>query len=99
MSYRWYLTVVAVKEFAALANLQLDDGGPLWSAAEKSLSQICDSAKMVSDDGRTQIWRTGRMAVAGDRGGGRGNRRWELYVRTTPRPEGPLPQLVRVRAK
>jgi hypothetical protein len=85
--YRWYLSAAAVREYAAAAGLPLDDGDHLWATAERSLSDLCDRARMVADEGHRQIWRCP------------GRHRWELTVSTATRPEGPLPQLVRVRRR
>jgi hypothetical protein len=86
-AYRWYLSATALREYAQAAGLPLDDGGPQWAAAERALAALCDSARLAQDEGHRQIWRAP------------GPDRWELTVSTVPRPEGPLPQLVRVRRR
>jgi hypothetical protein len=93
-SYRWYLSAACVREYAAIARLPLDDGGPQWAAAERELAAHCDVARLAEDGpGPRQLWRTGNRDVGGRK------IRLEMTVATSPRPEGPLPQLVRVRDK
>lgn len=94
--YRWYLSVAAVREYAALAGLPLDDGGPLWTAAEQELAGHCDAARETegSTHSGAKIWRTGNR-----QGGGRNLGRIELTVSVSRRAEGDLPQLLRVRLK
>jgi hypothetical protein len=87
MAYRWYLSAAAVREYAAAARLPIDDGGPRWLAAEQAVAAICDRARLAVEEPHRQFYGTGRPE------------RWELTVSTTPRPEGNLPQLVRVRMK
>lgn len=90
---RWYLSAKAVREYAAIRRLRLDDGGPLWAAAERALSEVCDAAQRAHradgsryyhDDG-CEVWHVGRA-----------HGRLRLVVSTARRPEGDLPQLVAV---
>jgi len=87
MPYRWYLSAAALRDYAHAAGLPLDDGGPLWAAAERALGALCAQARLISEEGTRQLWRV----PGGDR--------WELSISTAPRPEGPLPQLLRVRRR
>lgn len=89
---RWYVTVAAVHEFQGIAGLPAAADGPLFDRAAKELSQACESATLWRDEGHRQIYRakvqlSGRVV------------RLELYVSLQQRPEGDLPQLVRVRSK
>ena len=92
-TFRWYLSARAIRSFAVLRKLPLDDGGPLWSRAEQLLGRICDKAHLVTrEDGSPRItrqglqeWRTGR-----DEG------RVRFLVSTDRRAEGELDQLVDV---
>jgi hypothetical protein len=93
--YRWYFTATATREYLALAGLQNDDGGPNWLRAERELGEHTRSAREASHNDTGLIFRTGRVRV-GDR---TKNVRLEFTVRHTPRTEGDLPQLVRVKEK
>ena len=89
---RWYISAAAVREYQAIAGYPREDDGPSWDRAERELADLADAARLAQDDGVQQVWRVGATV--------RGKRtRLELTVKTTPRPEGPLPQLVRVRDK
>lgn len=92
---RWYLSAAAVRSYLQLAGLEDDDGGPQWAQAERELAAHCDAAHLVREEParQRQDWRTGRVQV-----GGR-PQRLDLIVSTARRPEGPLPQLISVRAK
>jgi len=87
MPYRWYISAAALREYAQAAGHPLDDGGPQWAAAERALAALCAQARLISEEGTRQLWRV----PGGDR--------WELSISTAPRPEGPLPQLLRVRRR
>jgi hypothetical protein len=89
---KWYITVAAVREFQQIARYRPDTDGPEFDKAAKCLERIAETAKLTKDEGHRQIWMAktlldGRIA------------RLELYVATGNRPEGNLPQLVRVRYK
>lgn len=92
--YRWYLSAAAVRQWLAITGQPDDDGGPIWGAAEQSLADLCDQAR---DTGRTTESGASIYRVAARIRGRK--TRLELTVQTTQRPEGPLPQLVRVRDK
>ena len=91
-SYRWYLSAAALREYAAIGRLPLDDGGPLWGRAERLLGAACAQAHHVRDEPGRQIWRVGSMHSGI-------SKKLEFTVSVAIRPEGPLPQLVRVRSK
>lgn len=93
---RWYLTIRAVNEYQAIAGLPVEGDGPAFDRAERELADICRDAWLLHAAGeasdRAAVYRGktkigGRVAVL------------DLSVAEQPRPEGPLPQLVRVRRK
>lgn len=98
MTGPWYITVAAAREFLAICGLPDETEGPLFDRAERELAALAEEvvakkavAKKVSVSGTVQY-----QAKATIRGK---IVRLELYVRPDPRPEGPAPQLVRVRRK
>ena len=93
--YRWYFSATATREYLAIAGLPDDDGGPNWLRAEKELGAHTAIAREAGHNDTGLIYRTGRVKV-GDRPK---STRLEFVVRHTPREEGDLPQLVRVRDK
>lgn len=92
---RWYLTVAAVCEYQRIAGYPVERDGQWFDRAEQELAAIAEQARLVEDadmsPGR-ELYRV-RAVIRGIR------RRLELTVSIDPRPEGPLPQLVRVRDK
>lgn len=94
---RWYLSAAAVRQYLEIARLRNDDGegGENFRRAERELAAHSQAARLAADEGHQQIWRTGRVKV-GDQPKAI---RLELTINTTPRAEGPLLPLVRVRAK
>jgi hypothetical protein len=90
MRFRWYLTGTAIDEYRALMRC-----GTRADAREE-LGVVCDGARLVHAAGEKND--TAAIYVSSIRIAGR-TRRFELYVTEYPRPEGPLPQLVRVRLK
>lgn len=92
---RWYITVAAVRQYMAICGYEGSTDGPVFDAAAIELEDICDRAKLtreVGDGQRSQTWRV--KAKVRDK-----MTRLELTVATSPRPEGPLPQLIGVRNK
>ena len=90
MTWRWYITVAAVRQYMLLAGLE-------EQAALEALGELSLTARLALDaserqrDGAT-IYR-GRVTIRGKR------RRIECTGMPPLRPEGPLPQLVRVTLK
>ena len=96
----WYISSTAVREYMQIGNLSgpPEESNPDWRQAERELIELCSSdavRRAGVDRLGAEVWRTGRVPV------GRLEKtiRLELSVVTTPRREGPKPQLVRVRAK
>ena len=93
---RWYMTIRAVNEFQGIVGLPVESDGPAFDRAERELASVCDDAWLLHAMGeasnnaavyRSKLKIHGRVAVL------------DLNVAENPRPEGPLPQLVRVRRK
>lgn len=91
---RWYVSAAAVREYAAICGYDIADGdGPGWDRAERELISATHSANYVGEgSGTQQIYRV--TCQCGPR-----RTRLEFTVSTDKRPEGELPQLVRVRDK
>jgi hypothetical protein len=89
---RWYISVVAVLEWQRIAGYPAASDGPRFDDAAKELERLCEFAELKKDEGHRQIWQAS-VTLRGKAS------RIELTVATGPRPEGPLPQLVRVRHK
>jgi phage terminase large subunit-like protein len=85
----WYISARAVREYAALTGLGDADDESVFAAAEEELIAIAEET--VASGRRPRRLRTGALVYRGPR-----PRRLRLVVVTEPRPEGPLPQLVRV---
>lgn len=85
---KWYITVAAVLEYQAICGRPERRDGPEFDRAAKELEQLCESAERK----KTGLWQ------AKTKLGGR-TERIELHVSTRKRPEGDLPQLVRVRLR
>jgi hypothetical protein len=93
MLFRWYLSARAVRSFARLRRLPLDDGGPLWAKAERLLEEVCARSHLVTrEDGSPRLTRQGLQEWRT----GLADGRIRLLVSTAKRPEGELDQLVEV---
>jgi hypothetical protein len=95
MKSPWYISAAATREYLAIANLKDDDGGPNWDRATRELAEHAAVAREVSRDRDRAEYRTGRVKI----GIRTKAERLEFTILLTPRPEGPMPQLVRVRIK
>jgi hypothetical protein len=93
---RWYISVACVKEFQAIAGYPIQSDGPSFDRAEKELAALCDGAELKKAMGEGSDNAAIYQAKTEIRGR---SHRIEMYVAETPRPEGPLAQLVRVRDK
>lgn len=93
---RWYITVEAVRQYMRIQGYVGSTDGPIFDRAAIELEDLCDQAELKKEwahDGKPrQLWQV--RAMVGDY-----RTRLELTVAMEPRPEGPLPQLVRVRDK
>lgn len=94
MIHHWYITVAAVREYLAICGENPRDDGDTFDRAAKDLAEICEHARLVKTEPHRETY---RVSVTDDATGA--TKRLELTVSTMPRPEGPLPQLVRVRDK
>ena len=95
MTCRWYISAAAVRQYMTIQGLAGDGESPAFFRAERELAHAAEQARLARDvDGRTrtQLWRVS-WPVRGQ------TARLELVVSTDPRPEGPLPALIAVRAK
>lgn len=90
---RWYISAAAVRDYLRICGIP--DTRYRFDLAAEQLDRLCEVAQFVDElrpsPGRL-IYRV-RTEILGL------PTRLELTVSTTPRPEGPLPQLVRVRDK
>lgn len=92
---RWYLTVAAVLEYQTIAGYPRQRDGEWFDRAERELAELADKAEL-----KKAAWEAGEAAIYQVKAEVRGKlSRIELYVAESPRPEGPLSQLVRVRLK
>lgn len=93
---KWYITVAAAKQWMAIQGYPAEDDGDWWDTAEKELFAMQHDPSLVHKKtlpgGRIQEWHV-YAPVRGHRA------KIELTVSTDDRPEGHLPQLVRVRIK
>lgn len=85
----WYISARAVREYAALARLGNPDDPAVWDRAEREL--IAMARETVASGRQPRRMRSGALRYRGPR-----PLRLTLIVVDAPRPEGPLPQLVRV---
>lgn len=99
MTWRWYITIAAVRQYMTLAGLSgdLEDSNPDFLLAQSTLGDLSMTATLAVDASeRTKsgasIYR-GKVTLHGKR------RRVECTVMPPIRSEGPLPQLVRVTLK
>lgn len=91
--HRFYISARAVREFAEIRGLELDDGGPLWGRAEEQLRELSWHSHLVeTPDGEPRLTRNGLQEWRT----GRAHGRLRLLVSTEDRPEGELDQVVQV---
>lgn len=90
---RWYISVAAAREYARIAALPCDTDDDLHRATVR-LAAVCERAHWVRDvpEYRHTLYRASAPIACG-------TGQVDLYVSTTPRPEGDLLPLVRVRLK
>ncbi len=96
MISRWYVTVAAVQDFLRICGAAPVRDGPLFDGAAKELDAACESARLVRAAGESSRDAAIYRANVPIRGTGH---LIDLYVAEALRPEGDLPQLVRVRLK
>jgi len=100
MTWRWYLTVAAVRQYMMLAGLrgELEEGNPDFMRAQADLGQHTLTARPVEGKDTASgaiLYRTvGKVVLPNGR-----KTRLEFTVMPIPRREGTLPQLLRVTAK
>lgn len=97
MKWRWYISAAAVRQWLAICRVTAGDDSPEWFAAERELGALSLRARLSEpasrrERGASLIYR-GYSLVRDEVA------RVECTVVVTPRPEGKLPQLVRVRRK
>lgn len=97
MTWRWYITIAAVRQYMTLAGLsgELEDDNPDFLTAQNALGGLSLAAKLVegkNTESGAVIYR-GKVTIGGKR------RRIEYTVMPMPRTEGDLPQLLRVTLK
>lgn len=85
----WYITAQAVRDYVRIAGLGDPADEAVFDAAEDALMAI---AEATAASGRVPA----RLDTGALRYRGPKPLRLNLIVTTDPRPEGPLPQLVRV---
>ena len=97
MTWKWYLTIAAVRQYMALAGLrgELEDDNPDFLQAQNELGELSLTAKPVigKDTASGAALYRGKVTIHGKR------RRIECTVMPVPRVEGSLPQLLRVTLK
>jgi hypothetical protein len=97
MTWQWYLTIAAVRQYMELAGLRgpLELENPDFVRAQEALGELSLTAKLAptaSGKHGADVYR-GKVTIHGKR------RRIECTVIPTQREEGSLPQLVRVTLK
>ncbi len=97
MTWRWYLTIAAVRQYMELASLHgaLENCNPDFVLAQDALGDLSLTAKLARTPptkSGASLYR-GKVTIAGKR------RRIELTVMPAGREEGDKPQLVRVNLK
>jgi len=107
MTWKWYLTIAAVRQYMELAGLrgELEDDNPDYRAAMDDLGELSLTAQRVEGkETRSggEVWR-GRITLYRRRHGkivlpGK-KHRVECVVMPPIRSEGDLPQLVRITLK
>lgn len=97
MTWRWYITIAAVRQYMELAGLrgELEETNPDFVAAQNALGELSLTAKpaRTAETKSGAVIYRGKVTIAGKR------RRIECTVMPIPRTEGNLPQLLRVTAK
>ncbi len=97
MTWRWYLTIAAVRQYMDLAGLRgkLEDDNPDFVRAQEALGELSLTAKpaRTAETKSGAVIYRGKITIAGKR------RRIECTVMPIPRVEGELPQLLRVTLK
>jgi hypothetical protein len=111
MKWHWYLTIDAIRQFMAAADMsgEVEAGNPDFELAEELLGQLSLTARKVDAPQSASgallyrgwveipgVGRTHKDRAAGHKGR---RRRVECTVMPAGRAEGDLPQLVRVRLK
>jgi hypothetical protein len=81
---RWYISARAVREYAAIVRRPVEAEEDFLAREGELLGLIAGAHRQRVQDNGLELWRTGRPL------------RLRLLVSHEPRPEGPLPQLVRV---
>lgn len=99
MTWRWYLSIAAVRQYMELAGLrgELEEDNPDFVRAQDDLGTHSLTARPVPGKDTASgaiIYRTGRVVLPNGR-----KCRLEFTVMPIPRKEGALPQLLRVTAK
>lgn len=97
MTWHWYITIAAVRQYMQLAGLagDLEDTNPDFVVAQNALGELSLTAKparTAETESGAVIYR-GKVTIRGKR------RRIECTVMPIPRVEGKLPQLLRVTLK
>lgn len=95
-TYRWYFTADVVRQWLHLTGRRDDDGGRNWGIAEQELGQLAEQARDTGKrtDSGAHIYRTKARVHGRTR-----TVRVEFTVMMDARPEGDLPQLLRVRTR
>ena len=97
MTWNWYITIAAVRQYMDLAGLagELEEDNPDFLRAQEALGELSLAAKYVigkDTESGAAIYR-GKVTIGGKR------RRIECTVMPVPRKEGSLPQLLRITLK
>lgn len=97
MTWRWYLTIAAVRQYMDLTGRrgELEDSNPDFVAAQNELGALSLTARpaATAETKSGAVIYRGKVTIAGKR------RRVECTVNPIPRVEGSLPQLLRVTLK
>lgn len=97
MTWRWYLTIAAVRQYMTLAGLRgpLEMSNPDFARAQEELGELSLTANLARTPEKKSgaLTYRGKVTIAGKR------RRIECTVMPQGREEGDLPQLVRVSLK
>jgi hypothetical protein len=100
MTWRWYITIAAVRQYMELAGLrgELEDHNPDFVRAQNDLGEHSLTARVVRGKDSASgaiVYRTeGKTTLPNGR-----KTRLEFTVMPIPRKEGAMPQLLRVTAK
>lgn len=90
MKCPWYISAAAVRDYLRITGQAVVDDGPIWDAAEQEL--IDHAIAIVRDRKEGRQLDSGALQYRGGR-----PLRLRYLVVPTPRHEGDLPQLVRVK--